>query len=294
MPRLRLTKKLRVETLEEKQCLSASLGWDGAGQGGADLTYYLGDVPASLDREVVESALEEAFEAWAEVADVTFTETSQSGLFDSIDITFAAIDGAGGTLAQAYFPDDVNPARIAGDIVFDLVEAWEVGNALGGAAFDLVYVAAHEIGHSLGLEHSDDADSVLQDTVSATQTFTGLSASDIAEALEVYAPAMIDPVVPTDESQDPLTPSTEVPGTEIPEVTPTEPTDGSDNDPSETPTTDPEETPTRDNDADRGRRFVWRRWFVFRWSPWADSHANDGPSSFFSRGGAARSARFWR
>ena len=64
----------------------------------------------------------------------------------------------------------MNPARIAGDVQFDSSERWEVGNALGGAAFDLVYTAVHEIGHALGLDHSNVAGSVMARTISPNQS----------------------------------------------------------------------------------------------------------------------------
>ena len=55
-----------------------------------------------------------------------------SGLPDSLDITSAYIDGNGGTLALAYLPDDVYQQAIAGDVVFDINESWEVEQIKGG------------------------------------------------------------------------------------------------------------------------------------------------------------------
>lgn len=129
--KVRRERSLRLEPLESRMCMSASVGWDGPGQGSASLTYYVADVPSSmgLSQDEVEAALDSALDAWAEVAAVTFTETSSPGLQDSIDFDFGPIDGSGGTLAQAYLPDDVNPARIAGDIQFDTAESWEIPRA---------------------------------------------------------------------------------------------------------------------------------------------------------------------
>ncbi|EMI21963.1 Peptidase M10A and M12B, matrixin and adamalysin domain protein [Rhodopirellula maiorica SM1] len=178
-----------AEPLEARRVMAASFGWDGPGLGEAELTYTISNAPSSLSQDEVEAAIETALDAWSDAVDVTFTKVDQTGLNDSIDISFTNIDGSGGTLAQAYFPDDVNPSRIAGDIQFDLAEVWEVGNSLGNQAFDLVWVAAHEIGHSLGLDHLTDAGSVLQAYVTPNQQFTGLDDSDIAEALTLYAAA---------------------------------------------------------------------------------------------------------
>lgn len=183
----RKIRRAAVESLEARQCLS-SVGWDGPGRGSAELTYYIGDGPEYLDRIEIERAIESALDAWSDAVDVTFTETSTPNQHDSIDFEFRRIDGPNSTLAQAYFPDDVNGSRIAGDVQFDTSELWEVGNSQGGAAFDLTLVAAHEIGHSLGIDHIHHAGAVLNASVSAHAMFDQLSPDDIDAALSLYAP----------------------------------------------------------------------------------------------------------
>ncbi len=184
----RSTVQCGYQVLETRRCL-ASVGWDGAGQGSAELTYYLGDAPAGVEQTTFENAIEQALDVWSDVADIEFKETQTPQLNDSLDITFASIDGAGGVLARAYLPDDVNSSRIAGDIRFDSSETWEIGNSLGRQAYDLVYVAVHEIGHALGLDHIDVAGSVLSNTVSTNQQFVSLAQIDVDSMLSLYAPA---------------------------------------------------------------------------------------------------------
>src|SRR5918997_1254060 len=177
-----------LEALEERLCMAISVGWDGAGQGSASLTYYIGSAPSSLSQAAVNAAIRTALNVWSAVANITFTQTTQPNQVRSLDLTFRRIDGSGRTLAQGYFPDDVNPARIAGDVQFDSSERWEVGNAQGGAAFDLVQTAVHEIGHALGLDHSNVAGAVMAATVSPNWSFTRLASSDVAAIRSLYAP----------------------------------------------------------------------------------------------------------
>lgn len=185
------------------------MGWDGPGLGSASLTYYVGDVSANLQREEVLAALQTAFSAWSDVADISFTKTSIPHQRDSIDISFVRLDGSGGTLAQAYFPDDINRSTIAGDIQFDSADSWEVGNTLGSAAFDLVLVAVHEIGHSLGLDHSSVINSVMEAAVTAMDYFASLGNDDWEAILELYAPSVsastdANAVAPEDTDTEPL------------------------------------------------------------------------------------------
>ncbi|MEM7476170.1 MAG: matrixin family metalloprotease [Planctomycetota bacterium] len=195
-------RKLATEQLECRRVLAASLGWDGPGQGSADLQYYIGEAPGYLDQAEVNAAIETALNVWSDAADIEFTPTSVPGQRDTLDFRFTNIDGPGGTLAQAYFPDDVNPARIAGDVEFDLNDRWEVGNALGRSAFDLVSVAVHEIGHSLGLNHIHESESILAPTISANEEFVGLSSHDIEAIQSLYAPGPDGEVIDSDHDHD--------------------------------------------------------------------------------------------
>lgn len=279
---------LTFEYMEGRLYMAASVGWDGPGQGSASLTYYIGDAPANfgLSQAEIETALKTALSAWSAVVDITFTQTQTPGLPDSIDFSFATIDGPGGTLAQAYFPDDVNPRIIAGDVQIDTSESWENGNARGRSAFDLVYVAVHELGHALGLDHSDHADSVLAARASANQQFTGLSAHDVDEVLALYAPAKTS-AAPRVEPTTPATVPTNPRNSTLPRRTtiPTNPASPTASPPTLTPPTSaprtgspaalpgvlPRFTPTgpnggTGNEPDAGVAWNWRlnRYFAYR------------------------------
>ncbi len=180
---------LCVEGLEERRVLAVSVGWDGPGTGSAQLSYYIGQSPNGISQSTFEAAVETALKSWSDVASITFVQTTRAGLNNSLDFTSRSIDGSGGTLAQAYFPSDVNRGRIAGDVEFDAAEKWEVGKSLGSAAFDLVLVAAHEIGHALGLDHSSNPSAVLYPSVSPSQSFKGLAPADVSAIRSLYAAA---------------------------------------------------------------------------------------------------------
>merc|ERR1719266_2414819 len=57
-----------------------------------------------------------------------------------------AFDGPGGTLAHAYFP------QYGGDVHVDDTEFWTIDSFKGT---NILQTMVHEIGHSLGLSHSD-------------------------------------------------------------------------------------------------------------------------------------------
>lgn len=182
--------------------LTVDEGWDGPGLGSADLTYYFGPLTSDLPADAVRSTLVSAMDVWAAVADITFTETATSGLANSID--FAFVTGAHGdgqpfgTPPNAYLGHAFYPATyptwepLAGDVHFNDAYLWELGNDLGSSAFDLMYVAVHELGHSLGLDHSEVPSAVMWDTTYYWWVFDELSTDDISGIQSLYAaPALV-------------------------------------------------------------------------------------------------------
>jgi hypothetical protein len=101
--------------------------------------------------------LSNAFAIWSAVSNIQFTRVEDTGsAFNAagasgdIRIAAHAMDGASGVLAHGYYPPP-NGSSAAGDIHFDLAENWSC--APGAGSIDLGIVAAHEIGHAIGLNH---------------------------------------------------------------------------------------------------------------------------------------------
>ena len=90
-----------------------------------------------------------------------------------------AFDKSGGTLAHAFFPQQ---GRASGDIHFDDDEFWTLGSFSG---INLTQVAVHEIGHSLGLEHTNVRGAIMFPSYEGYRPDLDLAEDDIRGEWEV-------------------------------------------------------------------------------------------------------------
>jgi hypothetical protein len=160
-------------------------GWDGPGRGRADLTFHFGTPTPDLTLDAQRATFTAALNVWASVAAVSFTETARAGLPSSIDVNFTDTGFGPGDLALAFFP--IGSDASAGDVSFNDAFSWEVGDHQGSAAFDLMLVAVHEFGHSLGLAHTSEPGAVMYPFVGTNDVFTGLHPDDVAGIRSLYA-----------------------------------------------------------------------------------------------------------
>ncbi|XP_003739756.1 matrix metalloproteinase-14 [Galendromus occidentalis] len=149
-----------------------------------DLTYTISKYPRSVSNKAkVEAELAKAFKVWSDHTPLTFTLKKTGRV--NIEISFVTgehgdgdpFSGPGGTLAHAFFP------RYGGDIHFDDSEKWTI-EEYGG--INLFQVAAHEIGHSLGLSHSDIRSALMAPFYRGYDPYAKLDEDDIDAIQKVY------------------------------------------------------------------------------------------------------------
>ena len=153
---------------------------------GPDPSIALSDfMPGGYKAEIVA-----AFDAWASVSGLTFSEVDDPGvgwLEQGAYATDIRISGRAysstGTLASAFGPPrSGGPA--AGDVQFNSRVNWKTG--FDGRGYDIFQVAAHEIGHAIGLAHVSRRDEIALMNPIYTESFRGLQADDIAGVQAIY------------------------------------------------------------------------------------------------------------
>jgi uncharacterized protein YcgI (DUF1989 family) len=155
------------------------------------LTFAFEDGTADVGGAAEFQAVRAAFATWAAAAPLTFTEVAANQTPDvSVDWRPANDPDhsmVGGILAHADFPPgcSVVTNSLPKPVHFDDSEhLWAVGAVSGG--FDVETVALHELGHILGLQHSDVVGSVMFASVSPNFTKRTLTADDLAGIRQLY------------------------------------------------------------------------------------------------------------
>lgn len=105
-----------------------------------------------ISNNAAKDLFEEALEVWSEVAPLNFTEITDPGNGNAVDIRVQGdfIDGPSNTLAFAFFPQ-------GGDITFDTGDNWNASLFLE--------TAVHELGHSLGLGHETGVNAIMNPSI---------------------------------------------------------------------------------------------------------------------------------
>ncbi|MCZ2076839.1 MAG: matrixin family metalloprotease [Bryobacterales bacterium] len=165
----------------------SSEGWDGPGQNPALLRYTFSSPLPDLPAEAVKLEILRAMAEWSRVVRIDFLPGEHSGASGNVDIVFAReehgdgfpFDGRGKVLAHTFYPAPPNPEPIAGDMHLDADEFWNID-----ADVDVYSVVLHELGHALGLGHSDKPGTVMYPYYRRVKELT---TEDILAIQELYA-----------------------------------------------------------------------------------------------------------
>ncbi|RWS30358.1 Matrix metalloproteinase-14-like protein [Leptotrombidium deliense] len=129
----------------------------------------------------IDEVFKKSFDIWQKSSTLRFFHSPNEAKVD-IEIKFvkgrhndrSPFDGPGNTLAHAFYPE------FGGDAHFDDQEDWTFDDT----GTDLMSVAVHEFGHSLGLRHSDVSDAIMYPAYSGIRV--SLSNDDIQGITMLY------------------------------------------------------------------------------------------------------------
>lgn len=159
---------------------------------GSDCTGdIVGDISTSILSEgqaVIDSEIRRAFDSWSAVADLTFAFTTAAD--PDILIGEHSIDG-NNVVAHSFtsfFNEPGLNLAIVNDIHFDTGDTFRLNADFSPGSY-FFNVLAHEIGHTLGLSHVDDFESLMNPIV--PEFFDGPQADDIAGIQSLYGVSAI-------------------------------------------------------------------------------------------------------
>ncbi|XP_044266362.1 matrix metalloproteinase-14-like isoform X2 [Tribolium madens] len=131
------------------------------------ITYKIKNWTAPFTESLLRDTFENYITQWTDNINLKITESTSNKA--DIEIYFSKQDGMKKTLGYAYFPE-------VGDIFFDQDEQWtEFWEDSDRIYFG--WVAAHELGHALGLPHVNSESSIMNPYY--TNTVTNPSISDL-------------------------------------------------------------------------------------------------------------------
>ena len=151
-----------------------------------EITYAFAGGTDQLPGDTEFNVIDRAFALWDAQIPLTITRAADPS---SADIVISwevgdhgdgdPFDGPGDVLAHASFPNPYDKSQVF--LHFDDDEQWVDSNSQD---VDLETVAAHEIGHTLGLAHSDDPQALMFPSYSGPHR--SLSQDDIAGIQSIY------------------------------------------------------------------------------------------------------------
>jgi predicted Zn-dependent protease len=199
-----------LEGLEKRELLYATTGalWsqpqrvtfsfapDGTSVGGTPSAWFQTMAARGISQTTWQNQFRTAAAIWEAVTNINLVEVTDNGTALSAsgnqesdprfgDIRIAGIPQSSNVLGLCFYPPPYNGGTLAGDIVMNSSQAWNVNST-----YDILTVAVHEMGHALGMDHSTIAQADMY--ASYTSTHQGLNADDVSGIQTVYGPRHSD------------------------------------------------------------------------------------------------------
>jgi hypothetical protein len=182
-------------------------GWGGPARNAVQLKYSFERLTVKLAADTSKPQLLKAMAEWSRAVQVSFDLTTDITAPRSLNFLFAAgahgdlypFDGPGHVLAHTFYPAPPNSEPLAGDLHFDDDESWQ-----SPAVIDLYSVVLHELGHALGLGHSDKPGAVMYPYYRKLDKLTD---EDIRAIQSLYPSATANKTPSTTPAAQPAPPS---------------------------------------------------------------------------------------
>jgi hypothetical protein len=161
---------------------------------GADIGGYSNVLFQTLNSRFPTAAWQLQFQkaaaVWQAVANINLVQVSDDGSPLGADgdqqgdprfgdIRFSAIPQSSATMAVCFLPPPINGGSDAGDIVLNSTVSWQINSP-----YDLETVAIHEIGHALGMGHSQISTACMYASYNGTKQ--SLSSDDISGIQSIW------------------------------------------------------------------------------------------------------------
>lgn len=160
------------------------------------ITYFIQSYPPGLSHAATDAVFVQAFTNWSSVCDLTFSRASDASsaniVINSGRGRRAKVDGPLGILAWCYLPSG---DQFAGQLqmMLDADEDWTDGKAQSQSQIQMLNVVTHELGHGLGLDHTN-IQRQLMNPVYSSAIAAPQPAYDIAQVVARYGQPSATPV----------------------------------------------------------------------------------------------------